>query len=234
MEDIKEALLPSIRSAIKADMEEVINSTLGDRLDQIEGRLGDLTQLPQVVTDLRKATADTSARMDDLLKVTVPALTKHFENVTSALVMRQLDQDVHRRKCSLTIQGLPGDAKEDEGDTRRACVEFAKKTSGSRWRFRTGLCGLSWPKPMQWCRYHRTVRWPAATWPVAARRPWPPELGHASKHHPRPFACRPSPEEGTARKETNTVPQYQVKGPYTISTSMALCGTVDGQRQGPN
>ena len=130
MEDIKEALLPSIRSAIKADMEEVINSTLGDRLDQIEGRLGDPTQLPQVVTDLRKATADTSARMDDLLKVTVPALTKHFENVTSALVMQQLDQDVHRHKCSLTIQGLPGDAKEDEGDTRRACVEFAKKHLG--------------------------------------------------------------------------------------------------------
>ena len=126
MEDIKEALLPAIRCAIKADMEEVIKSTLGDRLDRIEARLGDLTQLQQVVTDLRKATADTSERMDDLLKVTIPALTRHFEDVTSALVMRQLDQDMHRRKWSLTIQGLPGDAKEDEGDTRRACVEFAK------------------------------------------------------------------------------------------------------------
>ena len=130
MEDIKEALLPAIRSAIKADMEEVIKSTLGDRLDRIEARLGDLTQLQQVVTDLRKATADTSERMDDLLKVTIPALTRHFEDVTSALVMRQLDQDMHRRKWSLTIQGLPGDAKEDEGDTRRACVEFAKKHLG--------------------------------------------------------------------------------------------------------
>ena len=130
MEDIKEALLPGIRSAIKADMEEVIKSTLGDRLDRIEARLGDLTQLQQVVTDLRKATADTSERMDDLLKVTIPALTRHFEDVTSALVMRQLDQDMHRRKWSLAIQGLPGDAKEDEGDTRRTCVEFAKKHLG--------------------------------------------------------------------------------------------------------
>ena len=176
MEDIKEALLPGIRSAIKADMEEVIKSTLGDRLDRIEARLGDLTQLQQVVTDLRKATADTSERMDDLLKVTIPALTRHFEDVTSALVMRQLDQDMHRRKWSLTIQGLPGDAKEDEGDTRRTCVEFAKKTSKSRWCVRTGLCGLSSPKPKEWCRHHRAVRWSAAAWPMAARRPWPQEI----------------------------------------------------------
>ena len=65
-----------------------------------------------------------------LLKVTIPALAKHFEDVTSALVMRQLDQDVHRRKWSLTIQGLPGEAKEDEGDTRRACIDFAKAHLG--------------------------------------------------------------------------------------------------------
>ena len=44
--------------------------------------------------------------------------------------MRQLDQDVHRSKRSLTIQGLPGDAKEDEGDTRRACVDFAEAHLG--------------------------------------------------------------------------------------------------------
>ena len=130
MEDIKEALLPSIRSAIKADIEEVFKTLLGDRLERIEARLDELAQLKQVVTDLRKSAEDTSERMEDLLKVTIPALAKHFEDVTSALVMRQLDQDVHRRKWSLTIQGLPGDAKEDEGDTRRACVDFAKAHLG--------------------------------------------------------------------------------------------------------
>ena len=117
-------------SAIKADIEEVFKTLLGDRLERIEARLDELAQLKQVVTDLRKSAEDTSERMEDLLKVTIPALAKHFEDVTSALVMRQLDQDVHRRKWSLTIQGLPGDAKEDEGDTRRACVDFAKAHLG--------------------------------------------------------------------------------------------------------
>ena len=130
MEDIKEALLPCIRSAMKVDMEEVFKPVLGDRLDRIEARLEDLAQLQQVVTDFRKSTADTSERMADLLKVTIPALTKHFEDVTSALAMRQLDQDVHCRKWSLTIQGLPGEAKEDEGDTRRACIDFEKAHLG--------------------------------------------------------------------------------------------------------
>ena len=68
--------------------------------------------------------------MEDLLEVIIPALAKHFEDVTSTLVMRQLDQDVHHRKWSLTIQGLPGDVKEDGGDTRRACVDFAKAHLG--------------------------------------------------------------------------------------------------------
>ena len=37
MEDIKEALLPSIRSAINADIEEIFKTLLGDRLEMDRG-----------------------------------------------------------------------------------------------------------------------------------------------------------------------------------------------------
>ena len=38
-----------------------------------------------------------------------------------------LDIDMHRRKWSLTIQGLKGAADEDEDTTRQACVNLAKQ-----------------------------------------------------------------------------------------------------------
>ena len=64
--------------------------------------------------------------MEDLLKVTLPSLTKQYKYITATLVMHQLDQEVHRRKWAITIQGLPGEAREDEGDTRKACIALAK------------------------------------------------------------------------------------------------------------
>ena len=233
MEDIKEALLPSIRSAMKADMEEVFKSVLGDRLDWIEARLEDLAQLQQVVTDLRKSTADTSERMDDLLKVTIPALAKHFEDVTSALVMRQLDQDVHRRKWSLTIQGLPGEDKEDEGDTRRACIDFAK-----------AHLGLTDASERDFAACHRlnqridagiiarfTDLQQRDRWLLGAR-----SLKNSDRRisisPDLPPVVRPLKKE-LLEKKTSTPTGSQIKGPYSLLTTMALCWTVYGQRQGP-
>ena len=69
----------------------------------------------------------TSKRMDDLEKVTLTALACHMEQVASALALQTLDIDVHRRKWSLTVQGLEGDADEDDADTRRACVQLARQ-----------------------------------------------------------------------------------------------------------
>ena len=40
--------------------------------------------------------------------------------------MQTLDLDVHRRKWTLTIQGLKGPADEDEDETRAACVALAR------------------------------------------------------------------------------------------------------------
>ena len=37
-----------------------------------------------------------------------------------------MDLDVHRRKWSLSIHGLKGEASEDEEVTRDACVKLAK------------------------------------------------------------------------------------------------------------
>ena len=66
-------------------------------------------------------------RLDDLSKVGIPALAAHVEKVTSALALQTLNLDVHRRKWSLTVHGLPGAAHEDEADTRRAVIQMAQQ-----------------------------------------------------------------------------------------------------------
>ena len=56
----------------------------------------------------------------------MPALASHLEKVATALALQTLDLDVHRRKWSLTIQGVKGDAEEEDAVTRRACVDLAR------------------------------------------------------------------------------------------------------------
>ena len=43
------------------------------------------------------------------------------------MALQTVDIDMHRRKWSLTIQGLKGAADEDEDTTRQACVNLAKQ-----------------------------------------------------------------------------------------------------------
>ena len=82
------------------------------------------------MVDFRTAVQDTSDRMEDLLKVMLPSLAKQCEDITTTLVMQQPDQEVHWRMWAITIQGLPGEAREDEGDTRNACIALAKDHFG--------------------------------------------------------------------------------------------------------
>ena len=114
IEDIKAALLYDIENVIKSNIESTMSTIIGERLDRIDAKINQLATLQQSVVDLRTAVQDTSYRMEDLLKVTLPSLAKQCEYITTTLVMQQLDQEVHWRKWAITIQGLPGEASEDE------------------------------------------------------------------------------------------------------------------------
>ena len=75
---------------------------------------------------VEKAVEYTSNRLDNIYQVSLPAFSRHVEQVAVSLAMQTLDHDVHRRKWILTIQGLKGPADEDEDDTRSACVSLAR------------------------------------------------------------------------------------------------------------
>ena len=64
--------------------------------------------------------------MDTVVSDTLPAITDHISSIATALAMRQMDLEVHRRKWALVIQGVEGAAKEKEEDTRAACIALVR------------------------------------------------------------------------------------------------------------
>ena len=96
------------------------------KMCSIDAQLKHTLAIKETVEAVEKAVDYTSSRLDDIYKASLPALTKHVEQVAVGLAMQTLDLDVHRRKWTLTIQGLKGPADEDEDETRAACVALAR------------------------------------------------------------------------------------------------------------
>ena len=117
-------------------IQEEVKATIKDEVDALSSRLGNIEQQMKLLADL-KATVDavetsityTSGRIDDLCKNSWPILARHIQEVTTGLALQTMDLDVHRRKWSLTIHGLKGEAGEDEV-TRDASVKLAKDHLG--------------------------------------------------------------------------------------------------------
>ena len=123
---IKDMLQEDLKALLHRELEVVVREELGDRLDRMEQQLAKVSDLQVQMAGLESSIQFASKRIDDLYRTSLPALAAHLERVTSALALQTLDIDVHRRKWALTVQGLKGAAKEDESDTRAACVQLAK------------------------------------------------------------------------------------------------------------
>ena len=117
MEDLRAMIREEIQAAIARDVQP--------EFQRINDELKAITAIKQEVEDLKVSLDFASRRIDDLYTTTVPALAQHVSDVATALSLRLLDIDVHRRKWSLSIQGLKGAADEDEDVTRTKCVELA-------------------------------------------------------------------------------------------------------------
>ena len=86
--------------------------------------------IKDTVVAVEKALNPTSQRIDDVYRVSFPALSRQVEQAAVGLALQTLDLDVHRRKWALTIQGLKGEEKEDEKVTRSLCLDLAKQHLG--------------------------------------------------------------------------------------------------------
>ena len=103
---------------------------LKERLGTIDVQLQQALAIKDTVVAVEKALDHTSQRIDDIYRVSFPALSRQVEQAAVGFALQTLDLDVHRRKWALTIQGLTGEEKEDEKVTRSLCVDLAKQHLG--------------------------------------------------------------------------------------------------------
>ena len=127
---LKDMTVDDLRLIIREELNEAIKSKVEPRLDRLEESIKQIVELRSTVTAMEESMNYTTSRLDDLHKDTLPALAKHVESIATALAFQTLDLDVHRRKWSLTIQGLEGVAGESEVVTRKACISLAKASLG--------------------------------------------------------------------------------------------------------
>ena len=128
--------LKMIRNTLRDELQAVVKQEVSDRLDRFEQQLTQLSALQKEMGDVSASLEFTSKRLEDLKSSSLPALYNHVERITSALAFQTLDIDMHRRKWSLTINGLKGKPSEDDVDTRNACVRLARFVGQKRVAFR--------------------------------------------------------------------------------------------------
>ena len=123
--ELKDELLVNIRETIRQEIQPLV-----DRLDRVEKEIHVISAIKTQVSEMGESLEFLSRRLDDVSNTTLQTLATHVERVATALALQTLDIDVHRRKWSITIQGLKGATGEEDEDTRAACVKLAKDKLG--------------------------------------------------------------------------------------------------------
>ena len=123
---------PQVLKAIELAMKPVLDAQVGiaasqkDMSRKLDNALRELASVSNKVEALETAAQASSDRMDKVVADVLPAITDRISSVATALALRQMDLEVHRRKWALVIQGVKGTAKEKEEDTRAACIALAR------------------------------------------------------------------------------------------------------------
>ena len=123
--EVRSSIQDEIKDSIRAEMQAVIKAEVSGRLERLETSLQQMAELSQDVAAVKQSIDFTSQKLDDLRQTVLPGLASHIEQVATSLALQTLDLDMHRRKWSITIHGLKGKAKEEEAETRQACVDLA-------------------------------------------------------------------------------------------------------------
>ena len=123
---IAEVLRKELHLALEKERKHT-EKMITDKLKPITLKIESLATFKE---DVKKSVDFTHTRIDDIYEQTIPVINHHISTIASALTQRLLDLDVHRRKWSLNIQGIRGNAGEDEEVTRAKVVAFASDKLG--------------------------------------------------------------------------------------------------------
>ena len=122
------------KNYISFPVKNEVKVTTKDEVDTLLSRLGNIEQQMKLSADL-KATVNAVETSKTYAsgrngQNSLPTLAHHIQELPTGLALQTMNLDVHRRKWSLTIHGLKGEAGEDEKVTRDACLKLAKDHLG--------------------------------------------------------------------------------------------------------
>ena len=135
----------TLTKEMKAAMGEVVRNIIREeitpQLSKLEDKVNALSDMQAQVIDLQNKVAKTEAKcqliedsvssindeVEELRSKTLPSMDKKIADMTTNLCMNMLDLDTHRRKWTVIVNGIKGDANEPELQTRKAVRKFAKE-----------------------------------------------------------------------------------------------------------
>ena len=124
-------MAPTTRE-LRDTIREVLKEEISDKLDKLEAKVDELAGLKQLLTDHSQRMDDfettlefTSKQIKEINDKTIPDLEKKFMDIATKISLNTLDLDTHRRKWSLILNGVNGDAGESEQQTRTKVRQFA-------------------------------------------------------------------------------------------------------------
>ena len=120
MTTIDDNLIEAIRKVVKEE-----NKVLCDKLDTA---ITKLESLSAKYADIEKGLEDCAAKIEKTVDVFLPELHNKVCEVATQLTMQLLQIDCHRRKWSLIIQGLKGEANEKSEETTKNALNSLKNS----------------------------------------------------------------------------------------------------------
>lgn len=100
---------------------------IADKVDHLEKKIEDVASLQSSIDRIETSVQEIKSSTNKLKTDTIPGLVDHMNSMLTHIGLQNVDLNMHRRKFSLIIQGLPGKAEESSDDTRKAVLDMAKK-----------------------------------------------------------------------------------------------------------
>ena len=122
---VTSAVADALDKRLKPFQEDVLK-----RLSELEKHMSIVSKLKEVVEDVEKSLEFHVKQVQDIQTQVLPDLAAHFSDALTSVALQNVDLNVHRRKFSLVVQGIPGPASEDSADTRKAVISMAKTQMG--------------------------------------------------------------------------------------------------------
>ena len=111
---------------------EVIREEIIPRLDKLEENVEKFSDMKDMLLEQQKAITEikdsldfTENQINGICNKIIPDLDKKYGDLITNLCMNILDMDTHRRKWSIIINGIQGEAGEAERLTRSKAHSFA-------------------------------------------------------------------------------------------------------------